>query len=142
MSLGLLNGVPPTRPNIPREDVPKGANLCEHCTAKCCRYIALPLPRKPKTWGDFDEIRWFLTHQDINIFVDDGEWYLLVHRTCQYLQADYRCGIYETRPQICRTYTTDECEYDEHYLYDQIFEHDNQMLEFAESILGPREAAF
>lgn len=31
----------PQKPN--RGDVPKEKVLCEFCTAKCCRYFALPL---------------------------------------------------------------------------------------------------
>ena len=28
---------------LSRSQVPAGANLCEHCTAKCCHYFALPI---------------------------------------------------------------------------------------------------
>jgi Fe-S-cluster containining protein len=100
--------------------------------------VALPLQRNPKKWSDFEEIRWFLTHEDVNVFVDDGDWYLLVQRTCKYLRPDNMCGIYETRPYICREYSTDKCEYDEHYLYEKIFEHDAQLDEYAEALLGAR----
>jgi hypothetical protein len=31
--------------------------------------------------------------------------------TCRHLQPDYRCGIYETRPRICRDYSTENCDY-------------------------------
>ena len=31
------------RPKQRRADHPKAANLCEHCTAKCCHYFALPI---------------------------------------------------------------------------------------------------
>ena len=27
------------------------------------------------------------------------------------MQPDYRCGAYETRPRICREYTTENCDY-------------------------------
>ena len=49
-----------------------------------------------------------------------GHWYLLVHTTCKHLQADNRCGIYHTRPQICRDYSTDNCEYEDDWVYDHI----------------------
>ena len=28
-----------------RSDIPSDANLCEYCTAKCCRYFALPIDK-------------------------------------------------------------------------------------------------
>lgn len=84
--------------------------LCEHCTAACCRYIALPLDR-PETAREFDDIRWYLLHEGIQVFVEDGDWYILISTSCRRLQADHRCGIYETRPQICRDYSTVNCDY-------------------------------
>ncbi len=84
--------------------------LCEHCTAVCCRYIAIPLDT-PETRRDFDDLRWFLIHESISIFVEDGDWYICLQTPCRHLQADHRCGIYETRPQICREYSTANCDY-------------------------------
>ncbi len=84
--------------------------LCEHCTAACCRYIALPIDR-PQTPRDFDDIRWYLMHEGISVFVEDGDWYMLIQTRCRHLQPDHRCGIYDTRPRICRSYTTDNCDY-------------------------------
>jgi len=91
------------KPNLKfdRTQLAPGENLCEHCTAKCCRYFALPIDT-PKTKRDFDFMRWYLLHGRASIFVEEPTWYLLVHTTCKHLQADHRCGIYHTRPQICR----------------------------------------
>ena len=47
-------------------EVPAGANLCDYCTAKCCHYLALPMQQNPTTWKDFDEVRWFLAHDDVS----------------------------------------------------------------------------
>lgn len=69
------------------------------------------------------------------MFVEDGVWYLLVHTVCEHLQDDHRCGIYETRPQICRDYTTDECEYEDEYTYEQYFDRPEQIAEYAEAVL-------
>lgn len=84
--------------------------LCEHCTGFCCRYIALPI-ETPTEAGEFDDIRWYLLHEGISVFVEAGEWYLNVSTNCRHLQPDFRCGIYETRPKICRDYSTDNCDY-------------------------------
>mgnify|MGYP002078475252 CR=1 FL=1 len=84
--------------------------LCEHCTAICCRYIALPIDT-PKDRADFDDVRWYLMHEGVSIFVEDGEWYISFTAACRHLQPDQRCGVYETRPRICREYSTSECDY-------------------------------
>jgi Fe-S-cluster containining protein len=120
-----------------REDLKPGECLCTYCTAKCCRYFALAID-KPTTWRDFDHMRWFLLHDKASVFVEEGDWYLLVHTTCRHLQPDNRCGIYETRPNICRAYTTDKCEYEDSWVYDHYWETPEQVVEYAEAVLGPR----
>lgn len=119
-----------------RDEIPNGANLCDYCTGKCCRYIALPID-EPENWEDYDSIRWYLTHEDISVFIEDGAWYIMIFRECKHLLADNRCGIYHDRPQICRDYSTDNCEYDSDFTYEKIFEHDDQIWEYAEAVLGP-----
>jgi len=84
--------------------------LCEHCTAVCCRYIALPIDT-PETDVDFEGVRWFLIHEHVSVFVEDGAWYIAFETMCRHLQADHRCGIYATRPRVCRAYSTDDCDY-------------------------------
>lgn len=123
--------LPRTKPR--RADLKTGESLCEHCTAKCCRYFALPI-EAPEKLADYDVIRWFLLHDKATIFVDDGTWYLLVHTTCRHLLPNNYCGIYETRPQICRDYTTDNCEYEDDWTYQQFFETPEQLQEYTEAI--------
>ncbi len=117
-----------------RSDLKPGEVLCDHCTAKCCRYFALPI-EVPKTRKDFEYLRWYLIHGRISIFVDGDTWYLMVHNVCDHLQPDNMCGIYHDRPQICRDYTVDECEYEGDGHYDMLFECGEQMAEFTEAIL-------
>ena len=109
--------------------------LCTYCTAKCCRYYALPL-EKPTELKDFEFIRWFLLHHGASVFTEEGTWYLLVHSDCKHLQADNRCGIYSTRPQICREYSTDNCEYDDTWIYEQLLETSEQVGEYMEATLS------
>ena len=111
--------------------------LCEYCTAKCCRYFALPI-ETPETFEDFEFIRWFLLHDRATVFQEDDDWYLLVHTMCEHLQADNRCGIYETRPQICRDYTTKNCEYEDDWTYDFYLETAEQVAEFTEAVVQKR----
>ncbi|PQO46150.1 YkgJ family cysteine cluster protein [Blastopirellula marina] len=120
-----------------REDVGPDENLCSYCTAKCCRYFALPI-ETPTEFSDFEFIRWYLLHDRASVFLDDDVWYLLVHTTCKHLRDDYLCGIYETRPQICRDYTTDACEYDDDWCYEKYFETPEQIWEYQEATLPRR----
>lgn len=121
-----------------REDVPSGEVLCSYCTAKCCRYFALPI-ETPTRRKDFEYIRWYLLHGEATVFTEDGDWYLMVHTACKHLLADHRCGIYETRPLICREYTTDNCEYEDHWVYEHYFETAEQVAEYAEAVLPRRK---
>jgi uncharacterized protein len=123
---------PPLRHKIPRDQVPAGEVLCKYCTAKCCRYFALPMDT-PESEQDFDFIRWYLLHDRASVFLEDGVWYLLVHTECRHLQPDNRCGIYLTRPQICRDYSTVGCEYEDTYVYGGYFECPEQVQEYIEA---------
>ena len=60
---------------------------------------------------------------------------------CKYLTPDNRCRIYFNRPKICREYTTDDCEYDEDWSFDKVFETPEQIWEYAEAVLPPRRGA-
>ena len=125
-------------PKPRRADLPPDANLCEYCTAKCCHYFALPIDT-PTERRDFDFIRWYLLHDSATVFVDDGVWYLLVYTTCKHLRDDHRCGIYETRPQICREYSTEGCEYDDDWCYEKYFETPEQIYEYVQATFGAED---
>lgn len=125
---------------INRNQLKKGEVLCSYCTAKCCRYFALQIDT-PTDKKDFDSIRWYMLHGRISVFVDEGDWYLMVHNDCDKLQEDHLCGIYETRPQICRDYTTDNCEYEDDTCYEKYFETPEQLHEYAQAILPPVKPA-
>ena len=120
-----------------RDNLPDGACLCEFCGAKCCRYFALPID-KPKGRREFDFMRWYLLHEKATVFLDDDNWFLLVHAKCKMLRDDNLCAIYETRPNICRDYKTDKCEYEDRWVYDKYFETPEQVAEYAEAFLGPK----
>jgi Fe-S-cluster containining protein len=125
---------------IRREDLKPGEVLCDHCTGKCCHYYALPVDT-PTERNDFEYIRWYMLHGDTTMFTEDDTWYLMVHGVCKHLQPDHRCGIYETRPQICRDYTTDECEYDDDWVYDRYLETPEQVAEYTEAVIRPAKGA-
>jgi Fe-S-cluster containining protein len=120
------------------EDLRPGEALCDHCRAKCCKYFALPI-ENPSSRKEFDYLRWYLLHRQATIFTEDDGWYLLVHTHCKHLQPDERCDAYETRPQICRGYSTKDCEYDDQYVYDHYFETAEQVEEYVEAVLPAKD---
>ena len=121
-----------------REELRPGECLCAHCPAKCCKYFALPI-ETPTTWSEFEYLRWFLLHDRAAIFIEEGTWYLLVYTRCKHLGEDNLCGIYPTRPKVCRDYSTTKCEYEDDWIYDHYFETSEQVEEYAEAVLGPRK---
>ena len=126
----------PSRKELSPDEV-----LCDHCTAKCCRYFALPIDT-PTTRKDFDYIHWFLLHGDVAVFAEQGQWYLLVNNVCRHLQDDHRCGIYTSRPRVCREYSTDDCEYADDFVYEKYLETPEQVQEYAEAVLPPKKRKF
>ena len=84
---------------------------CQHqCKARCCRYITVVLPA-PGQKADFDELSWFLAHEDISVYVEGRRWHLEVRSRCKHLTKSNLCGVYDNRPVVCRGYETDTCEY-------------------------------
>lgn len=86
---------------------------CHLCNASCCRYFALQIDEPVDDEG-YDHVRWYLMHEGTVVWVQDEEWYLEVRTQCRHLQPDNSCGVYETRPQICRDYGLpggEACEY-------------------------------
>jgi Fe-S-cluster containining protein len=106
-------------------------NQCEKCKGLCCRYFALPIDT-PEDKSDFDDIRWYLCHKDVTVFVEDGDWYLNIKNRCRHLsEKDNRCSNYEKRPNICRKYRHSDCDFTEgEYDYELHFTDDKQMEEY------------
>jgi Fe-S-cluster containining protein len=130
-----LSTTPAIKPR--RDQLGPGEVLCDHCTAKCCRYFALPIER-PTKLKDWEYVRWYVMHEGATVFREEDDWYVLVHSQCQNLLSDNRCGIYHTRPMICREYSTEDCEYEDDWLYEQHLETPEQVAEYAEAVL-PRK---
>jgi uncharacterized protein len=121
---------PPSAPSIPvppsllpplppgaargsrRKGVPFAQSKCGSCIALCCRYFALEIDR-PTVPKDFENLRWYLLHERVNVFVEGRRWYVQIFNKCAALGADFKCTIYETRPAICREYDNEVCDKDE-----------------------------
>ena len=110
---------------------------CRQCRGLCCRYFALPI-ETPETKEDYDDIRWFLCHKDISVFVEDGDWYLSAGNKCRYLsEGDHRCLIYDRRPKICRKYKHADCDFVRgEYDYELHFLSDKDMDEYIKIKFG------
>ena len=86
---------------------------CGYCTNTiCCGYLTQEIDT-PRSKQDFDLLLWQISHRNIHIFKDEGSWYLMAENACTHLLNDGRCGIYDDRPQICRDYSNDYCEFDQ-----------------------------
>jgi Fe-S-cluster containining protein len=83
---------------------------CRRCPALCCRYIALVLdtPRHPE---DYDNLRWYLDHKRVSVFVQDGRWHLCVDTPCRHLVHN-RCRIHGSKPELCQRHDPSQCEFD------------------------------
>lgn len=105
--------------------------LCDKCTGLCCRYFALPI-ETPEDREDYDDIRWYLCHENVTVFVEDGDWYINIKNKCKHLsKKDYKCNIYDKRPKICRGYKTSQCDLIEgEYDYQLHFTSSKQMEEY------------
>ena len=57
-------------------------------------YVALPIDT-PDTAAEYDNIRWYLMHENIHVFVEDGDWYIAFMTRCKNLRDDNLCGIYD-----------------------------------------------
>ncbi len=101
---------------------------CEGCPAKCCSDIEAPILR-PRSRFDVDNLKWQVSFGNINVFIRNKRWYTLTLGKCMYLDKNFRCSIYETRPSICRDHNPPECEqYGE--IYDVIFETPDELEKF------------
>jgi len=107
-----------------------GSIACEHCTAACCRYVAIPL-EKPKTAKDYDDMRWDLMHEGVTGFQEEGDWYIQFQTRCKNLGLNCMCQVYDTRPMICREYEAGECDYTGgDYGYEHLFTHPMHVEKF------------
>ena len=117
------------------------ADMCGKCKGLCCRYYTVSLD-EPDDADDFDEIRWFLAHQDCYVYVDEGEWHLNVIAKCRFLNASGRCLIYEHRPDVCRDFGhEEECEWTGELEFDRVFRTIPELEAYAKEVLPPEELA-
>ena len=87
-----------TKSNVDRLDD------CIVCGADCCRHVAIEIDT-PTCKHDYDNIRWYLMHEKVNVFIDkDKNWNIEFIAKCRNLLEDNTCLKYTDRPKICRNY--------------------------------------
>lgn len=87
-------------------------NKCTRChDSKCCTYLTHQIDT-PRSMDEFDVLLWQLSHRNVQLYKDEDGWFLMFLSPCLHLLDGGGCGIYDTRPSICRTHSNDYCEYD------------------------------
>jgi hypothetical protein len=112
---------------------------CVGCGAKCCKYVAMEIDA-PEDINDFENIRWYVAHENVNVFIEnDDTWNVEFVTPCSYLEDD-KCSIHEEfvsgkikRPSICRDFNTEECphhnEYEEPHRFEKMEDVDKYIKE-------------
>jgi Fe-S-cluster containining protein len=92
-------------------DIPAD-NKCSRCHGStCCTYATEALGTM-RSKADFDHLLWQVSHENVEIYKDEDGWFLLIRGSCEHLRPGGACGIYDQRPQVCRDYSNDWCEFD------------------------------
>jgi uncharacterized protein len=95
-------------PKFKNESKMTESEICCKCTG-CCRYVSTTIA-KPRSKETIDQYRWFLLHKNVQIYIDnEGDWNLLFITPCTALKEDGKCGVYESRPQLCKDYSPKSC---------------------------------
>ena len=81
--------------------------VCKKCGV-CCKHVALEID-KPTNKEDYNDILWYLLHEDVSVYIEDGEWHIEFTSKCKALGDDNKCNFYEDRPKICRSYSSCSC---------------------------------
>lgn len=81
---------------------------CLTC-ALCCTYVAVEIDA-PLSVRAATDILWYLYHGGVSIYVDDDGWMVQIDTRCRHLGEDNKCGVYENRPPMCRSYDEKSCE--------------------------------
>ena len=92
-----------------KNSIPNDA-LCARCLGLCCRYITIEID-KPRTKREKDDVRWYLLHEGVTLLITPDRWMVKVPARCSALTEENVCGIYPDRPQACREYSTENCDY-------------------------------
>lgn len=112
---------------------------CVKCGAKCCTYFCFEID-EPTDYDEFEDVRWFLLHDDVSVHIDEGDWFISIANRCKMLGPDGKCIAYDTRPTICRKYELDDCDHcGGDYEYEEHFKSADEIEAHARKTLGQGE---
>lgn len=93
---------------IPCRPIFKKMKPCKKC-GECCKAIAEEI-LQPKTKDDYNDLKWYLWHENINLAIDkDNKWVIEIKTRCKHLTKNNQCKIYNQRPPVCRNYSPSQC---------------------------------
>ncbi len=81
---------------------------CTTC-GLCCTYVAIEIDA-PSTLRRATQLLWYLYHEGVSLYASGDDWMVQFESRCKNLLPDRRCGVYETRPHLCREYSEQDCE--------------------------------
>jgi len=101
-------------PDLIRWHVPKapdaaGRGDCRVCRGRCCTYVVVQIPR-PRSKVELDEVRWWLAHRNVEVYIADRQWHVQFYTPCRHLTGGGRCRIYPRRYNVCRDHDAEDCE--------------------------------
>lgn len=109
-------------------------NSCKECKAECCQYVSVSLnPKYPEDW---DEIKWFLLHENVIVYKDhENEWMVEFRTKCRHLdETNHKCTKYEHRPQICKEHDPHDCDASPGEFYTVLFKKPEDVDEYLKKL--------
>jgi len=99
-------------------------NGCSGCPSICCKYVCVEID-KPEDKEDFHNIRWYLMHENVQLWIDhEGAWMLEFKTPCKNLDKEDFCRIHKgypknkgkspekyKEPKVCKDMSSKECEF-------------------------------
>ena len=111
---------------------------CLKCPAYCCSYAHIPVTDKDITrLAKYFDVSWEKARKKFIKKGDDESPLVLRHQEdehfdtiCQFLDLDTRnCTIYEARPEICRTFPTqNRCGYYDFLMFEREVQDDDEWI--------------
>jgi len=83
---------------------------CDKCPdSACCRDVTVGID-EPETIKDWDEIRWMVAHQNVMVYLDnEDDWVVEFKTDCTKLEDNGKCKIYNNRPHMCSNHSPENC---------------------------------
>jgi uncharacterized protein len=105
---------------------------CSFCPGtKCCQYVTQQIDT-PRKKSEFQTMLWQVSHHAVEFYKDSDGWFIMFLTSCEHLDIQGGCGIYDSRPTICRDHSNDYCEYDSpaEEGFDLYFRNYNELLAY------------